>query len=253
MSFVALNRPAAHVARLTIETPGRNALGRAARAELAAHLDALECDLDVRAVVLTGAGETFCSGDDLRELHAAGGATPEGFAAWARLFDRLERLRPPTIAAVDGWAVGGGLELAACCDLRLAADRAQFTAAGVSNGIVASVWRLPRLIGPARAKAMLLTGSPVDAPTALAWGLVTALHPPEVLADAALAVAARIASRAPLAVEATKTLASNALDLPRDQGLARMAAAQERLAATADHAEALAAFAEKRAPQFRRA
>ncbi len=117
---------------------------------------------------------------------------------------------------------------------------------------MASTYRLPRLIGVSRAKAMLLTGLPFDAATAEAWGLVTALHPPGGLRDAALALAARIASRAPLAVEAAKRCADRALDLSPDEARAMMAGEMPGLLASRDHKEALAAFAERREPVFTR-
>ena len=119
------------------------------------------------------------------------------------------------IAAINGWCVGGGFELALCCDLRIASAEARFVCAGVNMGLMVSAWRLPRLIGVSRAKAMLLTGSPHDARTAELWGLVTAVCEPEALQGAAIELASRIASRAPLSVEATKRIASRAPDLPR--------------------------------------
>jgi enoyl-CoA hydratase/carnithine racemase len=254
MSAIRMERPSAHVARITIDNPPANALGREARGTLRGLLDQVDADLEARAVVLTGSGRAFCTGDDLVE--ASGRGLPEAEESlrdFARLFGQVERLRPPVIAAVNGWATGGGLELALCCDLRLASAEARFVAAGVNVGLIASAWRLPRLIGLSRAEQMLLTGLPVAAETAERWGLVN-----ELVADAdaleprALALAELIASRAPLAVEAAKRCANEAFD--QDAAAAEAAFLREAsaLAATEDHAEALAAFTAKAEPAFKR-
>jgi enoyl-CoA hydratase len=241
------------VAILEIDNPPTNALGSAVRTVFLDRLDALERDGAIRAVIVTGKGRTFCSGDDLKERGAAlkSGAR-DTTASFAQLLDRLERFRLPIIAAVNGWAAGGGLELALTCDIRLAATEAQFVCAGVNVGLIASAWRLPRLIGPGRAKHMLLSGLPFDAMTAERFGLVTGVHPSADLMPAALALAERIASRAPLSVEATKRIASRAVDLVPDEAARAVGAEFEALVKTADHAEALTAFREKREPKFTR-
>ena len=154
-----VTRPEAHLVLVEIDHPPRNALGTALRARFLEALDATEADPGVRAVVVTGRGEAFCSGDDLREAQQRGGEDPAALAQFGRLLDRVEGFRAPVVAAVNGWCVGGGLELALCCDLRVASTEARFVCAGVNVGLVASAWRLPRLIGVARAKALLLTGS----------------------------------------------------------------------------------------------
>jgi enoyl-CoA hydratase len=153
---------------------------------------------------------------------------------------------------VNGHCVGGGLEIALCCDIRLASTKASFTAAGVNVGLMASAWRLPRIIGVAKAKVMLLTGLPVDARGALGNGLVTEVHEPDALLDAAVALAGRIASRAPLSVEATKRVASRAIDMDAEAAAASNVEEIAILSATEDHAGAVAAFAERREPVFRR-
>lgn len=254
MSAIQIDRPAPGVARIVIDNPPVNALGSAPRHVLAEALEHIHNDdLDVRAVILTGRGRSFCSGDDLVEAAArAPDAALASLKAFARLFDVLEQLRPPVIAAVNGWCSGGGMELALCCDLRIASDQARFVCAGVNVGLLASAHRLPRLIGLSRAKQMLLTGLPVDAQTAEAYGLVTAVIPADELETAALALAERIASRAPLAAEAAKRSTLQAFNL--DAGAARAAYEIElaALAATEDHATALKAFIAKTEPTFRR-
>jgi enoyl-CoA hydratase len=245
-----------HAAVLEIDNPPANALGRAARNQLLAYLDRLEADHNLRALVLTGKGRAFCSGDDLKEQEAAqkGGiaARTAQLGEFAKVLARIESFRAPVIAAINGFCIGGGLELALCCDMRLASTEASFTCAAVNIGLIASAWRLPRLIGEGAAKHMLLTGLPFDAAAAGDFGLVTAVHAPNELMIAATALAERIASRAPLSVEATKRVASRAIDLNAQDGARMMNEEITRLVQSADHADALTAFREKRAPKFTR-
>jgi enoyl-CoA hydratase/carnithine racemase len=168
------------------------------------------------------------------------------------LLERLDATRAPVIAAINGWCIGGGFELALCCDIRMASTEAKFVCAGVNMGLMASAYRLPRLIGVSRAKAMLLTGLPHDAETAERFGLVTAVHAPEALAGAASALAERVASRAPLSVEATKRIAGRALDLSPEEAAPMQAKALSVLRRSSDHKAAVAAFREKREPTFTR-
>lgn len=247
-----LDRPADHVARITIDNPPSNALGLSVREPFLALLDQLEADLSIRCLVITGTGRAFCSGDDLREAHASGGEAPESLKQFGRLLARVEAFRCPVIAAVNGHAVGGGLELALCCDIRMAAPEAKFIAAGVNVGLMASVFRLPRLIGVARARRMLLTGLPTDAETALLWGLVTDLVPSDALAQASLDLARRIASRAPLSVEAAKRHSGLAYDRTLEEANAASRAELDGLQKSNDHKEGVAAFAERREPKFTR-
>jgi len=254
--MIHLTKLGEHAALIEIDNPPANALGSAARKALHAHLDALEADEAIRALVITGKGRAFCSGDDLKEQEAAqaGGAEARKaqLADFAGLLDRIEALRIPTIAAVNGFCLGGGLELALCADIRIASTQASFVCAGVNVGLMASVYRLPRLIGVARAKHMLLTGLPHDAEAAERFGLVTAVYKPDILLTEAETLAARIATRAPLSVEASKRMAGLAPDLSREAAAAAMRDELAVLVTSADHAEALAAFREKRVPVFKR-
>ncbi|MGB8365464.1 MAG: enoyl-CoA hydratase/isomerase family protein [Rhizomicrobium sp.] len=196
---IRFSKPSAQIALFEIDAPPANALGGDLRRKFLEGLAAVEQDFAVRAVVVTGHRHAFCSGDDLKEREAAlQGGGGDAAASFHVLVDRIEACRAPVIAAVNGWAIGGGLELALGCDIRIASTQAQFVCAAVNVGLIASAWRLPRLIGVARAKHMLLTGLPFDAATAERFGLVSSVHPPETLADAALALAERIATRAPL-------------------------------------------------------
>ena len=247
-----VSRPAEGVVLVEIDNPPANALGEAMRVQMTALLDELEADLAVRAVVLTGRGKTFCTGDDLREAAARGAVSAQAVADFNAMLDRIEAFRAPIVGAVNGHCIGGGLEVALCCDIRLASTAASFTAAGVNVGLMASAYRLPRTIGVAQAKAMLLNGLPVSAEAALKNGLVTAVHEPEPLLDAAIALATRIASRAPLSIEATKRIAGRALDMTPEEAAEAMAAEIAVLSASEDHAGAVKAFAERREPVFRR-
>jgi enoyl-CoA hydratase len=252
-AIIHFSMPNPQVALFAIDAPPTNALGQDMRRKFFEYLDAIEQDLSVRAAIVTGRSGAFCSGDDLKEREAAlrsgGGNDAASFPA---LVDRIEACRVPVIAAVNGWAIGGGLELALGCDIRIASTEAQFACAAVNVGLIASAYRLPRLIGVARAKHMLLTGLPFDAVTAEHFGLVTAVHAPEVLTKAALALAERIASRAPLSAEATKRVAGAAIDLTPEQAALALRKEFEALVKSEDHAAALAAFREKRTPEFHR-
>ena len=253
VSRIHFSAPVAHVALLKIDNPPMNALGREPRTELLARLDEIDTDKTFRAVVLTGRGRAFCSGDDLKEQAEANRAKSSAhFGEFGRVLDRIETFRLPVVAAVNGHCLGGGLELASVCDIRIASTAASFVCSGVNVGLMASAYRLPRLIGVARAKHMLLTGLPHDAATAERFGLVTAVHAPDALIPEAIKLAERIASRAPLSVEAVKRTASRAPDLTPEEAAALNAKELAVLSRSADHREALAAFAEKREPKFRR-
>lgn len=256
VSTVHQRRIGSHVVLLELDNPPANALGRAMRAQFREILIALETDLSVRAIILTGRGKGFCSGDDLKEQQEASLLSPAERAAqlgdFSDVVNRVEASRVPVIAAVNGWCMGGGLELALCCDIRIASTEAKFTCSGVNVGLMASAYRLPRLIGIARAKHMLLTGTTYDAAAAEKFGLVTAVHKPEDLEREAAALAERIASRAPLSVEATKKMAERALDLAPAEAARVMGEQVSALAQSEDHKNALAAFREKKEPKFSR-
>lgn len=244
--------PAAGVALIEIDCPPANALGHNARLKLAAILDAIDADLAIRAVVIAGRGSGFCAGDDLREAATRGQGVLESLNQFGILLEQIEALRVPVIAAINGHCIGGGLELALCCDIRIAAPEAQFMAAGVNVGLMASVYRLPRLIGIARAKAMILTGQMIGADHALGDGLVSQIHDREALLPAALDLASHIATRAPLSVEASKRMIGRVFDLTAAEALDAMAAEAQTLAASQDYAEGTAAFIARRKPEFTR-
>ena len=233
----------------------RNSISRAMLAELAACVASAARDR-VRAVVLTGAGDkAFCAGADLKERATM--AEPEVRAFLALLRDTLramERGDAVFIAAINGAALGGGTELALACDLRLAAPGAELGLTEVKLGIIpggGGTARLARLIGPGRAKAMVLTGRRVGSAEALALGLVNQVSAPGQLIEEAMAVAEVIAGNAPIAVAAAK----HAIDEGLDEGLDAALDLEQRHYAktlpTRDRLEGLAAFREKRKPVYR--
>ncbi len=236
------------VVLLEIDNPPMNPLGVQMRQTFMDALDQVETNDALRCLIVTGKGRSFCAGDDLKNVGPGG----EDLAGFGRLLDRLEATRVPVIAAVNGWCVGGGFELACCCDIRLASTEAKFVCAAVNVGLMASTYRLPRLIGVSRAKSMLLTGLPHDAETAERYGLVTGVHSPDDLRPAAIALAERIASRAPLSVEATKRTAGRAPDMSPEEAAAMAAPELRILRKSADHHAAVAAFRERKDPVFTR-
>ncbi len=241
--MIHLSRPDPAIALVELDTAPANVLAMAERARLLEAFAEIKADKAVRVAVLAGRNGAFCTGDDLAEsLSRDVAAQAAAILHFLEMCDRVAACRVPVIAAVDGWCIGGGLELALAADIRLASDRASFACSAVRMGLTASAGRLTALIGESRAKPHLLTGAPFNAARALADGTVAEVHPAEELLDAALAMAAVIASRAPLAVEATKRVAS---------GVSTTQAETPGLAASADHAEARAAFIAKRPAVFK--
>ncbi|HMQ35557.1 MAG TPA: enoyl-CoA hydratase-related protein, partial [Chloroflexaceae bacterium] len=232
-----------------------NALGARLTAELRAAVPAVEADPAARALVLTGAGpRAFCTGADLKERAAMDG--PGRWAHNRALNDcnsAIARLQIATIAAVNGLALGGGCELALACDFRLAAEGAVFGLPEVGLGIIpgaGGTQRLPRLIGPTRAKELILTARRIDAATALAWGLVSQVTDAVGLLPAARALAAEVARQSPRAVAYAKAAIDVGLESSLDQGLRYETAAIGAAIASEDYQIGLDAFAKKEAPVF---
>jgi enoyl-CoA hydratase len=238
---------------LTIDHPPANAISRAVITGLRdAVAEIAKPSSGVRAAVLTGQGEKFfAAGADITEFQTLG---TDNIDAGQALTLEMERCPVPLIAAVNGIALGGGCELALACDVRIAAANARFGQPEINLGIIpgwGGTQRLPRLIGAGRAFPLLLSGDPIDAPTALAWGLVTAVHEPAELLAAARTLAGKIASKAPLAVQATKRAVHNgaeaatvaeALDVERQEFVA--------VFGSEDANEGVNAFLAKRAPEW---
>jgi len=242
------------IATITINRPEKlNALTPEMLRALEVALDSIEADEAVRVVVLTGAGDrAFCAGADVDAWSAL--APIDMWRWWVRLghrvFDRLEGLRQPTIAALNGIAYGGGLELALACDIRIAADTVKVAAPEVGIATIPAWGMLTRLAvvaGPARAKQLILTGEPVDARRAEAWGILSEVVPAADLQDVARQLAERIAAQAPVAVQVAKQL----IDGLRPRVSASLEALGSGLAAfTDDASEGQASFRERRPANF---
>jgi 2-(1,2-epoxy-1,2-dihydrophenyl)acetyl-CoA isomerase len=256
---VVLHQVDGAVATITINRPeARNALTAQTKVAL---LDALaDCSTDdaVRAVILTGAGQAFCAGQDLRE-HAdllAAGAAPLATVSehYNPIIETITGMPKPVIAALPGVAAGAGASLAFACDFRVAAERASFMLAFARVGLgpdSGASWTLQRLIGPARAAEMLMLAEPVDAATALGLGLLTSVTADEDLPAAASALAARLAAGPTLAYAAIKAALLYASTHSLSDSLAKEADLQTRLGSTEDHREATLAFVNKQVPAYK--
>ncbi|MFC5801884.1 enoyl-CoA hydratase/isomerase family protein [Streptomyces formicae] len=245
----------ARVATLTIDRPAKlNAVTPQMARELIRAVDACNDDPGVRAVIVTGAGErSFSVGSDIDALD--GYATPWDFRNRTDYCDALRCLRKPSIAAVNGYALGGGLETALSCDIRIAATTARLGAPEVKLGWIGGGGMsafLSRAAGPGNAAVMLMTGDPVDAEQALRWHLVSDVTEPGELLPRARGLAAAIAARAPIAVETAKANLRAAASMPEEEALRYERDLQTVCFATEDAQEGRRAFAEKRAPVFRR-
>lgn len=243
------------VALLTLDRPeALNALDRATLEALGTRVRELAGDPSVRSLVVTGEGRAFAAGADIAEMR---GLTPTQAEDFSRLghetFAALEALPVPTIAAVNGYALGGGCELACACDWIYASEKARFGQPEVNLGILpgfAGTQRLVRRVGIGWARELILTGAPIKAEEALRIGLANRIFPPEQLLAAALAVGETIAGKGPLAVAQAKRVILEGQDAD-----ARVAGALERAAfglvfSTRDREEGMAAFLEKRDPEF---
>ncbi len=244
ISIVQLNRPAK-----------KNSLNRELRRELRELLNELAKNKNVRAVIFTGGEEIFCAGADISEItdvkdSETGYHQPRDFQT---LFDLVESLPQPVIAAVSGYALGGGCELALACDFRFASETARFGLSEIRIGIFPAgggTQRLPRLIGPAKAKEMIMTGEQIDAQQALSLGLVTKVVPKEKLLEEARAYAEKLVALPRLSLEVTKMLINRGLDMDLASGLELEARCLSTLATTDDFREGIRAFLEKRKPNF---
>lgn len=249
-----------HVALLTLNRPeALNAVNAALADELGGLLEQAVADDAVRAIVVTGAGRAFCAGADLKEIALGRSIAPTAHPEWG--FAGLARhwVSKPLIAAVNGYAMGGGTEIALACDLVVASEQAAFGLPEVKRGLFAAaggVIRLQRQIPIKLAAQLALTGDPVDAATARQWGLVNDVVPPAEVVPRALALAGRIAANAPLSVQHSKRVLHQAASAGSDWDAAWSggdpwqvnAEAVDAVFGSADALEGATAFAQKRAP-----
>jgi enoyl-CoA hydratase len=244
------------VATVTIENPPMNAVSSPVLEELATELGRLDADDGTRAIVLRGAGErAFVAGADIKEfppLRESG--SPDGMPGHLhKLGHRMDASRTPFVAAIHGYCLGGGLEIALCCDVRLCSDDAQLGFPEIKLGLIpggGGTQRLPRIVGNGRAMLLQLGGEFIDAPTAYAWGLVEKVVPRDELGAAAGEMAQAFAARSAHAVAVIRELARTTRDLSLEEGLRREAEAFRRCLASEDGGEGVAAFLEKRKPTF---
>lgn len=245
------------VATITLDRPDAlNALTVGLKRELLAAVMAAGRDPAVRAVVLTGAGRAFCAGQDLRER-----MQPDAAPLAVELRERynpivlaMRALDKPILGAINGVAAGAGASLAFACDVRIAAEGATFVLAFGRIGLVpdsGATWLLPRLVGGAKAMELALLDEPLAAADAERFGLVARVVPADRLAQEAATLAGRLAASAPLALALTKRAIRGSVESGLEEALEYEALVQGLAGASADHAEGVAAFLEKRAPRFR--
>lgn len=231
-----------------------NALDTLVLRELGQAFDAFAADAGIDVVVLTGEGRAFVAGADIAEMSAMTAAEGKAFGRLgADVFRKIELLPQPVIAAVNGFALGGGCELAMACDIRIASAKAKFGQPEVGLGITpgfSGTQRLPRLVGLGKAKELIYTAAVIPADEALRIGLVNKVVAPEALMDEALALAATIASKARLAVRYAKEAINRGIETDIETGIAVEASLFGLCFATADQKEGMAAFLQKRKPDF---
>jgi enoyl-CoA hydratase len=245
IATVTLNRPTA-----------LNALNSQVYTELYDVFAAVESDPDVRVAVLTGSGEkAFAAGSDVVEMANMGTLEIQKFMATIRkASDFIYSLTKPTIAAIHGYALGGGCELAMCCDLRIASEKARFGQPEINLGLIpgaGGTQRLTRIIGVAKAKEMIYLGDMIDAPTALALGLINKVVPPGLLMEEAMAWAKKLAGKSSPVLAMAKAAINNGIDTDINSGLSMETRCDALCFALEDQKEGMKAFLEKRKAVFK--
>ncbi len=253
--YIELENKGDGIALLTVNRPDAlNAMNGTMLAEMAEAFSRVESDDDMRVLVIIGTGRAFIAGADIAHMQ---NLSPEEARAWSELGQRtvgmLAAMKKPVIAAINGYALGGGTELALACDIRIASEKAVFGQPEVKLGMIAGfggTQRLPRLVGPGMAKEMLLTGDHYDAAAALQMGLVNHVVPADRLLDYCLDMAWRIASRGPRAVELSKEAVDRGLDLDLPRALALESELYGSVFRTDEPCKGCGAFLEKREPKW---
>ncbi len=243
------------IAVVTLDNPKVNALARSLLEEMHTVFDEIAGRADVGVVVLTGAGRAFIAGADISELNSLDARGAQAYSQNGQaLLNKIERLPQPVIAAVNGFALGGGSEVAMACTLRIASEAAVFGQPEVKLGVIAGfggTQRLPRLVGAGRALEILLTGANVTAEEAYRIGLANRVVPAEALLDEAKKLAAEILAQGPVAIRHTKQAVYRGLDNPIAEGLRAEADLFGLTFAGDDAREGTLAFLEKRKPEFK--
>lgn len=255
-NYLLIDVDAEGIATLRLNRPdARNALNLALIAELGEAADLLARDPDVRAVIVTGGEEVFAAGGDIKEM--SGKYAPDMLGAYgADLsgFDKLERIPKPVIAAVSGYALGGGCELALVCDMIVASQNAVFGMPEITLGIIpgaGGTQRLPRLVGPNRAKEMIMTGSFFDVEACREMGLVNKVVPAEELMEESRKLARRCIRNGAVALACAKSCVNDGMNTDLYSGLAYERKCFSLLFSTEDQEEGMEAFIEKRKPEFK--
>ena len=254
-SFVEVTHDG-HVSTLTINRPEKlNALSQEVLSDLSAAIETLSRKDEVWAAVITGTGKAFVAGADIAAMKGMTEDEGRAFGALGHgVFTAIENLSCPVIAAVNGFALGGGCELALACDFIFASSKAKFGQPEVNLGIIpgfGGTQRLPRRVGSALARELIYTGKMINAEEALRSGLANAVFEPDELLAAATKTAGEIASKGPLAVAAAKRLIRDGVDLPLPEANRLEQAAFGEAFGTEDQSEGMAAFLEKRSPAFK--
>lgn len=245
------------IATITINRPATlNALNEETFPEILSRLEDAEKDENVRVIVITGAGEkAFCAGLDLETVKDSNTINAwEATRRGHKLTLAIEELGKPVIAAINGYALGGGLEIAMACDIRIASEKARVGQPEVNVGLIPGLGgtqRLPRLVGKGIAKELVFTGKMIDAKTAERIGLVNMVVPPERLRSAVEELAKEIMSKSPIAIKLAKELINNSIETDQRIGLIQEADAFGILSSTEDFKEGVSAFFEKRKPEYK--
>ena len=242
------------IATLTLNRPRTlNALNPALKRELSAALDAIERESRLRGLIITGSGKGFCAGTDISEFPETVEEARRVTGYSQALLNRIEALEMPVIAAVNGAALGGGLEIMLCCDMRVAAEGAKLGFPEVKICAIpcyGGTQRLPRLIGEGRAREMIYTGRLIDSRQALAWGLVDRVVPGDKVLDVARELLREISANAPMAVRYAKQCITRGLNTGIAHGLDLERDLVSMLVAARDMREGVQSFLEKRSPVF---
>ena len=244
------------IAVLTVNRPkALNALNAETLNDISAALDEIIADGSVRAVIVTGAGKAFVAGADIAQMRDFNAQEGRNFGQLGHaVFRKIELMPQPVIAAVNGFALGGGCELAMACDIRLASESAKFGQPEVTLGITAGfggTQRLPRIVGSGLASELLFSGNMIDAQEAYRIGLVNHVYPADALMDEAMKLANKILGCAPVAVEMSKSAVQRGLNLDIDSGQAYEANVFGFTFSTEDQKEGMTAFLEKRKPDYK--